>query len=147
MTKKAYTCRDVDLPHAAMVLLRSAGHLNLGVDTQLAETFLVAGIKPKTMPVWGAYAFWRFIGIAAFGVGIWWAFTSAWWWGLVGLAVMVVLGKANQKGNAENVIDAGMADAAFYERVRAAGGWLYQIDEAQAAQHRAAPVPMPLSKS
>lgn len=138
MAKKTYTCRDVTLPHAAMMALRNAGHLNLGIDDQVASNLSTAGVKSTKTTAWGAYTFWNFIGIVALGVGIWWAFTSAWWWGLVGLAAMIAIMRANQKGNASNLVDAGMVDAAFYERVRAAGGWLYQIEESEAEKLRTA---------
>jgi len=42
--------------------------------------------------------------------------------------------KANKKGNSENLLDAAFEDEEFYERVRSAGGWIYQMDESHVAE-------------
>jgi hypothetical protein len=48
------------------------------------------------------------------------------------MLLMSVIWNANKKGNSENLLDAALFDQDFYERVKAAGGWLYQMDESTA---------------
>ncbi|MHC2282906.1 hypothetical protein ACVME8_009549 [Bradyrhizobium diazoefficiens] len=57
---------------------------------------------------------------------------------IVGIVGAIVISKANQGANAENVLDAAMIDRDFYERVRKINGWQYEIDEVEAQRYRAA---------
>ena len=136
MTKKTFGCRDIDLPHADMVALRNAGELNLGIDNELATKISSQAIRPTKTTASAAFRFWNFVGFVVLGVSIYWSFTGSWWWFIAGLVAAFAVWGANRKGNSANLLDAAMADPAFYERVRSIGGWLYQIDEVRAAKYR-----------
>jgi hypothetical protein len=133
---KSFSCREVNLPYADMVALRNAGALNLGIDHEAAFQISAQKLGPAKTAVSGAFHFWNFIAMAAFGVSVYMSFTINWWWFLVGLVALFVIWNANKKGNATNLLDAAMVDPAFYERVRYIGGWLYQIDEGRAAKYK-----------
>lgn len=128
MSKVQLTGFEVSLPHAEMVALRHSGKLNLGINQEIALKLQSMGIRPKGTTS-AAFHFYSWVALGAFAVGIYWAFTSAWWWSIIGLVAMVVIWKGNKSGHAENVLDAAMHDADFYERVRSLNGWIYQIDE------------------
>lgn len=127
-TKVVYRGDQIDLPHAEMVQLRNRGKLNLGIDELAAAKFTDAGIRPSGTST-AAFKFYRLVALAAFGGGLYMAFTSAWWWGLIGWAALAIIWNANKRGHADNLLDAAMADELFYERIRELGGWIYQIDD------------------
>ncbi|WP_162244589.1 hypothetical protein [Afipia sp. Root123D2] len=136
MPKLILDCRAISLSHDQMVNLRKSGHLNLGIDNSLAAQISAERLGSKTTTASEAHKFWRLaaLGVAAYGIYL--SFTSHWWWFIVGIIGALIISKANQKGNAGNVLDAAMIDPDFYERVRKINGWQYQIDEANAAQYR-----------
>jgi hypothetical protein len=136
MAKRTYTCQDIDLPHTEMVALRNAGQLNLGIDNALASKISTSTIRSTKTSATAAYNFWNLIGFLVFAFSIYWSFVSAWWWFIPGFIAMYVFWRANHSANSENLLDAAMIDAAFYERVKAMGGWLYQIDDAKAGELR-----------
>lgn len=136
MELKSFSCREVNLPYTDMVALRNAGALNLGIDPEAAFQISLQKLGPTKTTATGAFHFWNFIAMAAFGVSVYMSFTSNWWWFFVGFVAMFVIWNANKKGNATNLLDAAMVDPAFYERVRRIGGWRYQIDGGRAAQYR-----------
>lgn len=135
MSKKVLSCREISLPHEQMVSLRKAGKLNLGIDNSLAAQISAARMGPSKSTVSAAFKFWQLaaLGVAAYSIYL--SFTAQWWWFIPGLVVAGAILKSNSAGNAENVLDAAMTDREFYERVRAINGWLYQIDEAEAAKY------------
>ncbi len=133
---KTYSCNDVDLPHEDLIALREAGHLNLGMDNSLAATVSnnpESGPANKTSSA--AFHFWSWVAIGVFGYSVYLSFTDAWWWFIPGLVLMSAIWKANKKGNTENLLEAAFSDKDFYERVRMANGWIYQIEETKAAKY------------
>jgi hypothetical protein len=136
MGKKNYKCEELSIDHDQLVKLRNAGALNLGiVDSVAMKISSTSGFGPKTTSS-AAFHFWNWIGIGAFAYTVYLSFTDHWWWFIVGIVAVVVIGRANQKGNSENVLDGAYVDAEFYERVRAARGWIYQLEEAEAEAYR-----------
>lgn len=133
---KSFGCRDINLPHADMMALRNAGALKLGIEHEAAFQISLQKLGPTKTKASGAFHFWNFVAMAAFGASIYMSFTSNWWWFLAGFVAMFFIWNANKKGNATNLLDAAMIDPAFYERVRRLGGWSYQIEESRAAQYR-----------
>jgi hypothetical protein len=129
---KSFGCREINLPHADMMALRSAGVLNLGIEHEAAFQISAKKIGPTKTTATSAFHFWNFIAMAAFGASVYMSFTGHWWWFVVGFVAMFMIWNANKKGNATNLLDAAMVDPAFYERVRQIGGWRYQIEERQA---------------
>ncbi|MCJ9729476.1 hypothetical protein MOV75_04545 [Bradyrhizobium sp. PRIMUS42] len=138
MTKVILDCRTINLTHDQMVSLRNSGHLNLGIDNNLAAQISAARKGSKMTSASTAHTLWRVVALGFAIGGIYLSATSHWWWFIVGIVVAIVISKANQSGNAENVLDAAMIDRDFYERVRKINGWQYQIDEVEAQRYRAA---------
>lgn len=138
MPKIILDCRTINPPHDQMVSLRKSGHLNLGIDNNLATQISAARAGSNKTTASAAHTFWHLVALGVAIYGIYLSFTSHWWWFIVGFVGAIVISKANQKGNAENVLDAAMIDRDFYERVRNINGWQYQIDEAEAQKYRAA---------
>lgn len=132
MSKVVYSGSELALPHAKMVELRRQGKLNLGMDDAVALKLEAMGLKPKGTAS-AAFAFYKLAALGVFALGLYWAYTSAWWWGVLGLIAMTIVWNANRTGHAQNLLDAAMDDAQFYERVRELNGWRYQIDKEAAA--------------
>ncbi|UDL90287.1 hypothetical protein LGH82_02565 [Mesorhizobium sp. PAMC28654] len=127
-----YSTSQLSLPHKQLVELHKQGKVNLGMSEEFALRLATSGIHPKGST---RHAFKFFTGLAwvVAGVGLYWAFTSAWWWGVLGLIGMVVILNGNKSGHAQNLMYAALGDESFYERVRELNGWRYQIDEDAAA--------------
>lgn len=136
MNKFIADCNTLSLPHDQMVRLRKAGKLNLGIDNKLAAQISASRAASKKTTAAAAQTFWGLVAFGTLACGIYLSVTSNWWWFIVGIIAAIVITKANQQGNAENVLDAAMVDPDFYERVRKINGWQYQIDEANAAPYR-----------
>jgi hypothetical protein len=119
-----------------MVALRKAGKLNLGIERDVAARISMSPLNPKKSTAPLAFTFWNAAGFLVFLVSIYWSFTDRWWWFIPGIVAMIAILRANHTSNGQNLIDAAMADAIFYENVRKVGGWLYQMDADAAAQHR-----------
>ncbi|MER9213176.1 hypothetical protein NKI54_13990 [Mesorhizobium sp. M0663] len=132
MSKVTYSGSEIALPHAKMVELRRQGKLNLGMNHEVAVKLASMGIKPKGTATL-AFSFYKLLALGALAMGLYWAFTSAWWWGVLGLIAMTIIWNGNKAGHADNLLDAAMDDALFYERVRELNGWRYQIDSDAAA--------------
>ncbi|WP_349362457.1 MAG: hypothetical protein ABL307_08710 [Roseitalea porphyridii] len=128
MSKKIVPSSAVRISHEQMVSLRQQGKLNLGIEASTASSLINAGVKPSGTAL-AAHRTYVLLGYAAFVVGLYLAFTSAWWWGIFGGIVMLLIWRANMAGTRENMLDAAMEDERFYERVLELNGWLYQIEE------------------
>lgn len=137
MSKKNFSCDELNISHADLIKLREAGHLNLGIDNSVAlQISNTPGLGPTKTTSSAAFHFWSWIAVAVFGFSIYWSFTHDWWWFIPGFFVMLIIWRANKSGNAENVLEAAFHDRDFYERVQKLGGWIYQIDEAEADAYR-----------
>jgi hypothetical protein len=136
MPKVILDCQTISLSYDQMVSLRKSGHLNLGINNNLAAQISAARVGSEKTTASAAHTFWRLVALGVAACGIYFSFTSHWWWSIIGIIGAIVISKANQQGNAENVLDAAMIDPDFYERVRKINGWQYQIDEASAAPYR-----------
>ncbi|WP_116654903.1 hypothetical protein [Pelagibacterium sediminicola] len=127
MTKVYLASNQIEIPYQTMKELSQAGKLRLGMSEDIALKLQMAGIKPKGTTS-AAFSFYKWLAIIAFFAGMYFAFTSGWWWGIVGFLVMVMIWNGNKAGHRDNLLDAGQNDPQFYERVRLKGGWMYQID-------------------
>lgn len=136
MAKRTFSCREISLDYDQMLSLRSVGALNLGVEEGVASRLATQGIHPTKTTASAAHKFWNFVGLAILLGTIYFSFTSRWWWFIPGVIACVLVWKANQKGHSENLLDAAMVDRNFYERVRGLNGWLYQIEETEAAKYK-----------
>jgi hypothetical protein len=135
MPKKVLNCREISLTHDQMVSLRQTGKLNLVIENDLAARVSTGRNAPKKSTITAAFYFWQVVVLIVEVGSIYLSFTSHWWWFIPGLVLAGMLFKANATGNAENLIDAAMMDPAFYESIRKQNGWLYQIEEADAATY------------
>jgi hypothetical protein len=135
MATQNYSCGQVDIPHQQLKQLRENGHLQLGMDDRLAMEISnnpkLGPAKPTTSL---AFHLWNWVAIGGFVYTVYLSFTDAWWWFIPGLILMSVVFKSNKKGNTQNLLEAAFDDGDFYERVREVGGWVYQMDEEQAAK-------------
>jgi hypothetical protein len=137
MAKSMFTCKEVSLTYAQMLQLRNAGVLNLGINNDLAAQIANArGGAPTKSTASVAFHFWNWVAVGVFGYSIYTSFTKAWWWFIPGFIGMSIIWSANKKGNSENLLDAGLRDGEFYERVRNIGGWIYQIESSEAEQFK-----------
>ena len=68
------------LSHEAVVRLRNAGALNLGIRDDLAERITqVKGFGPTKTTAIAAFKFWNLIGFCALCYSIYLSFTSSLW--------------------------------------------------------------------
>lgn len=135
---KTFSSQEVTLTHQQMLEMRKAGILSLGINHDLASQITESKLySPKKTTARAAFRFWNLVGVMGFLYTIYLSFTEHWWWFLIGFVAMGVLGNANRKGNSENLLDAATIDSEFYEQVRTLGGWLYQLEEAEANKYRA----------
>ncbi|TPL07590.1 hypothetical protein FJ938_11155 [Mesorhizobium sp. B2-4-14] len=132
MAKVVYSGAQLSVPHSRMVELRKPGKVNLGIDHDVAVKLASLGIHPQGTAA-AAFGLYKGLALIVGGVGLYMAFTSAWWWGVLGVIGTMVIWSGNKAGHSENLLDSAMSDEGFYERVRELNGWRYQIDEAEAA--------------
>ena len=136
MAKKMYDCNNINLTHGQMVELRNVGSLNLGINDELSmEILLKKGIAPTKTTASAAFHFFNWIAFGILIYSIYLSFTRNWWWFILGIWVMRIIWGANKKGGSENLLDAAMVDSEFYDRVKALGGWKYQVEESDAERY------------
>ena len=137
MTKKIFSCTDINLTHEQMLELKNAGHLNLGIDDSLSTQILNAkGVAPTTTTASAAFHFYNWLGFGILGYTIYLSFTSNWWWFIVGFFALQFIWSANKKSGSENLLDAALIDSEFYDRVKSFDGWIYQLEESEAGKYK-----------
>lgn len=137
MTKWVYRCDEVTLTHPQMVELRNAGHLNLGIDNNVVEQIArIRGLNPNQSSASLPFIFWGLVSLGGLAYSIYLSFTSNWWWCIIGIIGFLIVGGANRRSYSESYLDVAMVDPTFYERVRAIGGWQYQIEESVVDNYR-----------
>lgn len=135
MAEKRLSCFQVSIPHKDMVVLRNAGRLRLGIDNNLASRITSSGRASKKTTASAAYHFWTYIGLGIFIYTIYLSVTKEWWWFFIGFLTMGAIANSNLKANSSNLMDAAIIDEDFYEQVRQFGGWVYMIEEEDAAKY------------
>jgi hypothetical protein len=99
MAIKVFACTEVNLTHAQMRQLKNAGMLTLSIHSDLAALIIrLRWLAPSKSTASAAFPVWKWVA-----------------------------GRDKKKGDSEKVLDAGLADGEFYERVKKIGGWLYHI--------------------
>ncbi|WP_462423742.1 hypothetical protein [Cloacibacillus porcorum] len=124
------------IPHDAFRALNTQGVVYLGIDNNVAE-ILIDSKNPLFRPrdtTAAAFSFWNIIAWGFLLMCVYFSFTEAWYYFLIGLGVFSVFHKANKKGNASNYVDNGVYDRAFYDNVMAIDGWLYKVKRPALAQ-------------
>lgn len=135
--KRVFSTDDVAISHPDYIALQKAGRVNLGIDNETATKAIAAGAGPTKGGSSAAFHFYSWLALGVFVVSIYFSFTIAWWWFILGLIVMSTIWSANKKGVAGNLLDAAMYDEEFYERFRSAGVWQYEMSEEDAQRYSA----------
>ena len=134
---KRYKGNEISIPHKDMVALRNSGKLNLGMLDDIAiQVADDARYAPKSIKTNLAMHFWSWVAVGQFIYSIYESFTGIWWLFIPSFFLMIVIHRANKKGTSQNLLDEAMGDKNFYERVRKANGWLYEIDEKDAKKYK-----------
>jgi|TARA_Y100000031_G_scaffold63198_1_gene71120 hypothetical protein len=135
--KKRYEGTEISIPHKDMVTLRNSGKLNLGmyddIAVKIADNQKFAPTSKKSSI---AMHFWSWIAVGQFIFSIYKSFTGTWWLFIPSFFLMFVIHRANKKGTSQNLLDEAMGDKNFYERVRKADGWSYEMDEKDAKKYK-----------
>jgi len=134
---KRYKGNEISIQHKDMVALRNSGKLNLGMLDDIAiQVADDARYAPKSIKTNLAMHFWSWVAVGQFIYSIYESFTGIWWLFIPSFFLMIVIHRANKKGTSQNLLDEAMGDKNFYERVRKANGWLYEIDEKDAKKYK-----------
>jgi len=136
-----YRVADVDIPFEVMIKLRREGKLSLGLSKSdgLAITSNLNRFSSKKTTIGAAANFWSLAGLAWLIFSVYLSFASAWWWFILGVLGISVVWSANKSGNVQNLLVHAMEDREFYERVRAAKSWQYEMDAAEASRFARTP--------
>ncbi|WP_133489764.1 hypothetical protein [Aliiroseovarius marinus] len=135
---KTYSTDEVSIDHANLLVLREQGKLQLGMNNEMAMKLVAAGHGPKKGGVNAATNFFTWLALGVFVVSIYYSFTDRWWWFILGFFVMRLIWNAVKSSTPDNLLDAAMYDSEFYEKLRTAGIWLYQMDEEVAREYTVA---------
>lgn len=139
--EKIYTSKDVHIPHSELVRLRQENRVSLGISELAADQIgVLSRLQPTKTTAAAAFRFWNIVLLAALVYSIYLSFTSAWWWFFVGIAVGLIIAKANSEANQRNLLDAAMVDPEFYEKVAALGGWYFKMSPEDAEPYLTDPV-------
>ncbi len=86
-------------------------------------------LQPANKSVTAALHLWNWVAIIVFIGSVYLSFSSEWWWFILGIFVSGLITKSNKKGNAENILDAGLNEQIFYNKILSCNGWIYQIEK------------------
>lgn len=96
--EKIYTSKDVHIPHSELVRLRQENRVSLGISELAADQIgVLSRLQPTKTTAAAAFRFWNIVLLAALVYSIYLSFTSAWWWFFVGIAVGLIIAKANSE--------------------------------------------------
>ena len=76
---KRFSGSQISIPHAAMLKLRQAGKLNLGMINDVAVKIADnPDLAPKAKSSTVAMHFWSWVAVGQFLYSIYWSFTGPW---------------------------------------------------------------------
>jgi Na+-translocating ferredoxin:NAD+ oxidoreductase RnfD subunit len=128
--KISVSCSELKIPFHQLKELAAAGKIKLGIDNSVAlQISSNRSLQPTNKAVTGALHLWNWVAVIVFIASIYLSFTSAWWWFIPGIFLSGIIANSNKKGNAENVLDEGLRDQIFYNKILSANGWIYQISK------------------
>lgn len=128
--KISISCSELKIPFHQLKELAVAGKVQLGIDNSVAlQIASDKSLQPNNKTVTGALHLWNWVAVIVFIASIYLSFTSSWWWFIPGIFLSGVIANSNKKGNAENVLDEGLTDQIFYNKILSANGWVYQISK------------------
>lgn len=129
MSRRVFTCDEVDIGHDQLLSMCNAGELRLGIhDDVSAQILSTPGAGPSATTANAAGHFWNWVAFGAFAYSVYLSFSWHWWAFIPGIIVMRAIYGANKTSNSQNYIDAAMVDVDFYNRIRSAGAWLYEME-------------------
>ena len=77
---RRFSGNQISIPHAAMLKLRQAGKLNLGMINDIAMKIADnPDLAPKAKSSGIAMHFWSWVAVGQFLYSIYWSFTGLWW--------------------------------------------------------------------
>lgn len=136
MALEDYSSRDLLIPHNDLVALRRSGTLYLGIDQRVASQLsLSSAYAPRGNAVRAAFLLYEWLAIAVLVVGICLSFAWKWYAFVPALLLTAIIRRGNKQGNADNILDAAMADEDFYLKVLDLNGWLYRLPPEVAAKY------------
>lgn len=132
---KVISSASEPIPYAHYKRGRERGWLSLGIDNSVAVAIVSDDSEaPISRATRAAFHFWNWIALGAPVVGIYLAFTQAWWWAIIGLVANRAIWAANKSSASQAVLSAADSDQSFYERISGSGAWIYRIDDERLAQ-------------
>lgn len=121
--------REYDIPHEIVAHLYLNSELGLAILPDFAQNLLKTDVVPRDNTVRSAHDLWQFVAAAILIGSITASIIWAWWLFIPGITGAVVLHNSSNNGNAGNLVDLGMDDPVFFERVSEMGGWIYNAEE------------------
>jgi len=135
MTKWNYRCDEVNLTYDQMLELRKVGLLNLSIEAsiekQIEKLYDESCLKNTTQKYSFTLKHWVALGIL--GLSGYFSVTddSPWWiFGLVAALIIIFY----KKNITEKIIELGMNDEEFFEKVKEIEGWKFSIEEGNEKQ-------------
>ena len=130
MTKWNYRCDEVNLTYDQMLELKKAGLLNLSIEASIEkqiEKLYDESCLKNTTP---KYSFTRkhWVALGILGLSGYFSVTddSPWWFfGLVAALIIIFY----KQDITEKIIELGMNDEEFFEKVKEIEGWKFSIEE------------------
>ncbi|AXI54782.1 hypothetical protein C1J05_09980 [Sulfitobacter sp. JL08] len=130
-----YTNAELDIPHDDLKMLVSEGKAVLGIDNDVAMKLQAAGHGPKKGTADYATYLFTWLAFGVFAASIYYSFVDRWWWFIVGFFAMNIIWRSVKSSTPKNYLDAALWYEEFYERVRPANVWIYQMSENDAAPY------------
>ncbi|MDR1396206.1 MAG: hypothetical protein LBJ14_00500 [Desulfarculales bacterium] len=124
---KVFYNDKIKIPYYEMLGLVNNGILRLGILNHIATQIVIHGKIP--MPIKAASHLWSFIALAIFVISIFLSFLYSWWLFIIGLVLTPAILRSVKKSNAENLIDLGLKDQAWYTTLMDANVWMYNIED------------------
>lgn len=75
------------------------------------------------------FNFYTWIAFIVLILCVYYSFTEAWWFIIIGLVATFAIWSAVKKANAQNIVNYGIANEDFYNKILELKGWIYLIDE------------------
>jgi|LauGreDrversion4_2_1035121.scaffolds.fasta_scaffold356824_1 hypothetical protein len=124
------SCSELKIPFHQLKELVASGQVQLGIDNSVAmQISSNRALQPANKSVTAALHLWNWVAVIVFIGSVYLSFSSEWWWFILGIFVSGLITKSNKKGNAENILDAGLNEQIFYNKILSYNGWIYQIEK------------------
>ena len=123
-------CSELKIPFHLLKELVNTGQIQLGIDNSVAVRISSdPALQPNNKSVTAALHLWNWVAVIVFIGSLYLSFSSAWWWFIPGIFISGLIANSNKKGNADNLLDAGLTDQIFYNKILSANGWIFRINK------------------